>query len=82
MLSEYLFMENQTYTNKTRCDIVKECPFCNSTNILIKRNFDYVRCNDCGARGPVMDGHVQDSIDGWNRPIRVPHEQPPIRKVR
>ena len=35
--------------------------------VKLHTGFDFVFCEDCGARGPVTDGHLQESIDGWNK---------------
>ena len=45
---------------------IKPCPFCNSGNVKLYRNFDYVFCNNCGAKGTYFDGHPEDAINAWN----------------
>ena len=46
---------------------IKACPFCNCGNVKLHKNFDYVYCENCGARGSYFDGHPKDAIDAWNR---------------
>jgi transcription elongation factor Elf1 len=45
---------------------IAPCPFCNSDDVELHRNFDYVYCKNCGARGSFFDGHPQDAINAWN----------------
>ena len=46
------------------------CPsFCLGDTALLPfsaHNFDYIWCHSCGVRGPMNDGHMADSITGWN----------------
>ena len=42
------------------------CPFCKSTRVKLNRNFDYVYCEFCGAKGSYFDGHPEDAIAVWN----------------
>lgn len=47
----------------------KDCPFCDSSNVILKGGrgeFDQVICQDCGASGPQYDGHPEDALMGWN----------------
>ncbi len=46
---------------------IKPCPFCNCVNVKLHRNFNYVYCTNCGARGSYFDGHPKDAINAWNR---------------
>jgi len=46
---------------------IEGCPFCNSGDVELHRNFDYVFCKNCGARGSYFDGHPEDAINAWNR---------------
>lgn len=48
------------------CGEVFDCPFCESLSIGIHRNFDFVYCKTCGARGSAFDGHIEDAIESWN----------------
>ena len=43
------------------------CPFCLSLSVKLHRNFDYVECGGCGARGHFFDGHPYDAITTWNK---------------
>jgi hypothetical protein len=45
---------------------IKPCPFCTSTMVELHRNFDFVKCNFCGANGHFYDGHPEDAIESWN----------------
>lgn len=46
---------------------IKPCPFCASNRVKLHQNFDYVYCENCGARGSYFDGHPDDAISAWNR---------------
>lgn len=52
---------------KPKLPKIEFCPFCNCANIKLHRNFDYVYCKNCGARGSYFDGHPKDAINAWNR---------------
>lgn len=49
---------------------VKTCPFCGSPEVIdtdgvgINREWRYVHCNNCGAKGPAVK-HMC-AIDAWN----------------
>lgn len=45
---------------------IKPCYICNSNNVKLHKNFDYVYCEDCGAKGGYFDGHPIDAINVWN----------------
>ena len=66
-------------------DKIKDCPFCNCGDVELHRNFDYVFCKNCGARGSFFDGHPQDAINAWNRVTdKSPKFSPinsPIRRI-
>jgi len=51
---------------KNKLPKIKGCPFCNCINTKLHRNFDYVYCKNCGARGSYFDGHPYDAILIWN----------------
>lgn len=59
------------------------CPFCGSRNIKLHRNFDYVYCEDCGARGSHFDGHLEDAVNVWNHIAnrRIPQGNIIVSKV-
>ncbi len=56
-------------------DNLKPCPFCNSDNLRVSKNFKndgkltmincFVCCEDCGANGPTIV-YVEDPIKAWN----------------
>lgn len=46
---------------------INSCPFCGSNRVKLHRNFDYVYCQDCGAKGSYFDGHPEDAINVWNK---------------
>ncbi len=46
---------------------IEGCPFCGSEDAKLHRDFDYVVCQTCGARGSYFDGHPTDAINAWNR---------------
>jgi len=51
------------------------CPNCESFNLEIHKNFDYVFCKHCGVGGPQFDGHPEDAIAGWNSLPRREHKE-------
>jgi len=46
---------------------LNNCPFCKSSNVKLHRNFDYVYCEERGARGSYFDGHPEDAVNVWNK---------------
>jgi Lar family restriction alleviation protein len=52
---------------------IKRCPFCSSTNVVIDSRISYwVRCNCCGASGPIRNT-VQTAINEWNDINKIVH---------
>jgi len=59
------------------------CPFCGNRDVELvdnPREFDCVKCNFCGARGPITDGHPEDCIAGWNKLSRKAKTEFPTKK--
>ena len=62
-------------------DLFKPCPFCGGRKMEVvvdahgEVNNGYVRCTQCGARGPILSAYYRQDTDGlktiavesWNR---------------
>jgi len=53
---------------------VLPCPnpdCCSPTRLGYHERFEYIMCQACGVHGPYSDGHMVDSVRGWNDLPRV-----------
>ncbi|WP_161968093.1 Lar family restriction alleviation protein [Fimbriiglobus ruber] len=45
---------------------LKECPFCNSSNVVVYGNDWFVACENCDAQGPKALNPADSAISFWN----------------
>ncbi len=43
----------------------KRCPFCGGDDLSF--NISAIRCDKCGARGPLIPEKPQQALEGWNK---------------